>query len=110
MSISNHLLFSQAFFQQIRGETHDLDNLRATLSTIRSTWQYYLPPPPGWDGPGWTPDAPLALDDAAALRANLIEQVFAYLQLSYGPCPGDPIWLVYSAYAHPNARVESLRG
>ena len=39
-TIYNHLLFSEFFFQQIRSETADLDNLRATLSTIQGTWQY----------------------------------------------------------------------
>jgi len=47
MAIDNHLLLSEIFFQQVRSETADLDNLRGTLSTIRDTWQYHLPPPAG---------------------------------------------------------------
>jgi hypothetical protein len=89
MIVYNHLLFSEIFFQQIRQETTDLDNLRATLSTIRATWQYYLPPPPGWDGPTWVPSGPFPPDDVAQLRANVVEQIFAYLELTYGPCEGD---------------------
>ena len=89
MTVYNHLLFSEIFFQQIRQETTDLDNLRATLSTIRATWQYYLPPPPGWDGPTWDPSSPFPPDDVAQLRINVVEQIFAYLELTYGPCEGD---------------------
>ena len=89
MTVYNHLLFSEIFFQQIRQETTDLDNLRATLSTIRATWQYYLPPPPGWDGPIWVPSSPFPPDDVAQLRTNVVEQIFAYLELTYGPCEGD---------------------
>jgi hypothetical protein len=36
MSIHNHLLFSEIFFQQVRRETTDLDNLRATLNSHMS--------------------------------------------------------------------------
>jgi hypothetical protein len=89
MAIYNHLLFSEIFFQQVRTETADLDNLRATLSTIRGTWQYYLPPPPDWDGIGWAPSCPFSPDDVAQLRANIVEQIFAYLELTYGPCEAD---------------------
>lgn len=85
MAIYNHLLFSEIFFQQIRQETTDLDNLRATLSTIRATWQYYLPPPSGWDGPTWKPSSRFSPDDVVQLRANIVEQIFAYLELTYGP-------------------------
>jgi hypothetical protein len=89
MAVYNHLLFSEIFFQQVRSETADLDNLRATLSTIRGTWQYYLPPPPDWDGIGWVPSRPFSPDDVAQLRANIVEQIFAYLELTYGPCEAD---------------------
>jgi len=85
MAVYNHLLFSEVFFQQVRIETADLDNLRATLSTIRGTWQYYLPPPPDWDGIGWSPTSLFPPDDVAQLRAKVVEQVFAYLELTYGP-------------------------
>ena len=89
MSVYNQLLFSEIFFQQIRRETTDLDNLRATLSTIRDTWRYYLSPPTDWDGPGWRPEAPFPPDDVAQLRAKVVEQIFAYLELTYGPCEAD---------------------
>jgi hypothetical protein len=89
MTVYNHLLFSEIFFQQIRSETADLDNLWATLSTIRDTWQYYLPPPAGWTGPTWTPSSPFPVDDVARLRAYVVEQIFAYLELTYTPCPAD---------------------
>jgi hypothetical protein len=89
MAVYNHLLFSEIFFQQVRTETADLDNLRATLSTIRGTWQYYLPPPPDWDGIGWSPTSLFSPDDVAQLRAKVVEQVFAYLELTYGPCEAD---------------------
>jgi len=89
MTVINHLLFSEIFFNQIRRETSDLDNLRSTLGTIRDTWEYYLPPPPAWDGPAWAPDAPFPADDVAQLRANVVEQIFAYLELTYGPCQTD---------------------
>ena len=58
MTVGNHLLFSEIFLQQIRGETVDPDTLRATLGTIRDTWQYHLPPPVEWDGPAWVPADP----------------------------------------------------
>ncbi|MBC8264793.1 MAG: hypothetical protein H8E47_11790 [Anaerolineales bacterium] len=89
MTIYNHLLFSEIFFQQIRKETADLENLRATLSTIRDTWHYYLPPPSEWDGPAWVPAKPFPSDDVAQLRANVVESIFAYLELTYGPCEAD---------------------
>ena len=89
MTVYNHLLFSEIFFQQIRSETADLDNLRATLSTIRATWQYHMPPPPGWDGPTWVPAKPFPSDDVAQLRANVVESIFAYLELTYSPCEAD---------------------
>lgn len=89
MTVYNHLLFSEIFFQQIRSETADLDNLRATLSTIRATWQYHMPPPPGWDGPAWAPASPLSLDDVAQLRTNVVEQIFGYLELTYDSCEAD---------------------
>jgi hypothetical protein len=88
MAVKNHLLFSEIFFQQIRRETADLGNLRATLSTIQDTWQYYLPPPEDRQG-AWTPARPFPADDVAQLRAKVVEQIFAYLQLTYGPCPDD---------------------
>jgi len=89
VAISNHLLFSEIFFQQIRRETADLDNLRDTLATIRDTWRYHISPPANHSGPVWVPDSPLNLDDAAQLRANVVEQIFAYLDLTYGPCEAD---------------------
>ncbi|MBM4466526.1 MAG: hypothetical protein FJ014_13390 [Chloroflexi bacterium] len=89
MAIYNHLLFSEIFFQQVRRETADLDNLRATLSTIRDTWQYYLPPPSEWDGSAWVPARPFPPDDVAQLRAHVVESIFAYLELTYGPCEAD---------------------
>ena len=89
MTVYNHLLFSEIFFQQIRRETADLENLRATLSTIRDTWQYYLPPPSEWGGPAWVPAKPLPPDNVAQLRANVVESIFAYLELTYGPCEAD---------------------
>jgi len=89
MAVYNHLLFSEIFFQQVRSETTDLDNLRATLSTIRDTWQYYLPPPPQWDGPAWVPVNLFPPDDVAQLRAKAVERIFAYLELTYGPCEAD---------------------
>ncbi len=89
MSVSNHLLFSEIFFQQIRRETADLDNLRVTLSTIRDTWRYYLSPPEGYAGPTWTPEAPLDLADVLHLRSYVVEQIFGYLELTYGPCAAD---------------------
>lgn len=89
MAVFNHLLFSEIFFQQIRRETADLDNLRATLGTIRDTWQYYLPPPEGWNGSTWTPRTRLSKDDVAELRSKIVEQIFAYLELTYGPCDSD---------------------
>ncbi len=89
MTIYNHLLFSEFFFGQIRSETADLDNLRATLSTIRGTWQYYLPPPADWEGIRWSPPNPFSPDDVAQLRASVVEQIFAYLELTYGPCKAD---------------------
>jgi len=89
MSVYNHLLFSEMFFRQVRSETTDLDNLRATLSTIRDTWQYYLPPLSDGDDPD-RQSAPLSpLDDVTQLRANVVEPIFAYLQLTYGPCETD---------------------
>ena len=89
MTIYNHLLFSEIFFQQIRRETADLDNLRSALSTIRDTWQYYLQPPAGWDGPAWVPTSLFPPDDVAQLRSNVVERIFAYLELTYGPCETD---------------------
>lgn len=89
MGVHNHLLFSEIFFQQVRSETTDLDNLRATLSTIRDTWQYYLPPPAEWDDPAWIPVSPFPPDDVAQLRAKAVERIFAYLELTYGPCEAD---------------------
>jgi len=89
VAISNHLLFSEIFFQQIRRETADLDNLRDTLATIRDTWRYHISPPANHSGPVWVPDSPLNLDDATQLRANVVEQIFAYLDLTYGPCEAD---------------------
>ncbi len=89
MTVYNHLLFSEIFFQQIRSDITDLDNLRATLSTIRDTWQYYLPPPADWDGPAWQPANPFSPGDVARLRANIVEPIFAYLELTYGPCEAD---------------------
>ncbi len=89
MTVYNHLLFSEIFFQQIRRETADLENLRATLSTIRDTWQYYLPPPSEWGGLVWIPAKPFPPDDVAQLRANVVESIFAYLELTYGPCEAD---------------------
>ncbi len=89
MSIRNHLLFSEIFFQQIRKETSDLDNLRATLATIRDTWRYHLSPPVGWQGPAWAPASLFPADDMAQLRAKVVEQIFAYLEVTYGPCPDD---------------------
>jgi hypothetical protein len=89
MSVSNHLLFSEIFFQQIRRETSDLDNLRVTLSTIRDTWRYYLPPPEGYTGPPWKPEAPLDPADVTQLRSYVVEQIFGYLELTYGPCSAD---------------------
>lgn len=89
MTVHNHLLFSEFFFEQIRRETTDLDRLRATLDTIRGTWQYYLFPPSEWHGPGWMPSNPISPDDVAQLRANVVEQIFAYLGLTYGPREAD---------------------
>jgi len=89
MAVYNHLLFSEIFFSQVRSETTDLDNLRAVLSTIRDTWQYYLPPPPEWDGPAWVPVNLFPPDDVAQLRAKVVEQIFAYLELTYDPCEAD---------------------
>ena len=89
VSVSNHLLFSEAFFQQIRSETADLDKLRATLSTIRGTWQYYLPPPADYEGARWSPANPFPPDDVAQLRASVVEQIFAYLEITYGTCKAD---------------------
>jgi hypothetical protein len=67
MAVKNHLLSSEIFFQQIRRETADLDNLRATLSTIQATWQYYLPPPKEWQG-AWAPVRLLQVGDEVLLR------------------------------------------
>ena len=89
LAVFNHLLFSEIFFRQIRRETANLDNLRATLGTICDTWQYYLPPPEGWSGPTWTPPARISKDDVAELRSKIVEQIFAYLELTYGPCDSD---------------------
>ncbi|MBN1314068.1 MAG: hypothetical protein JXA42_01325, partial [Anaerolineales bacterium] len=89
MSVYNQLLFSEIFFQQIRRETTDLDNLQATLSTIRDTWRYYIPPPSDFEGPAWRPEAPFPPDDIDRLRVNVVEQIFAYLELTYGPCEAD---------------------
>ncbi len=88
MTVYNHLLFSEIFFRQIRRETADLENLRATLSTIRDTWQYYMPPPAGAGRP-WTPAAPIHPDDVAQLRSKVVEQILAYLETTYGPCEAD---------------------
>ena len=97
MAIHNHLLFSEIFFQQIRRETSGLDNLRATLGTIRDTWQYYLPPPDGWGGPAWVPSNPFPPDDVTQLRTSIVEPIFAYLELTYGPCKvDDRAFLLYS--------------
>lgn len=89
MAVHNHLLFSEIFFRQVRSEATDLDNLKATLSTIRDTWQYYLAPPAEWDGPAWMPADPLPPDEVPQLRAKVVEQIFAYLELTYGPCDAD---------------------
>jgi len=89
MTIYNRLLFSEIFFQQVRSETADLDNLRATLSTIRGTWQYYLPPPSEWSGSTWSPSNPFPVDDVGQLRAYVVEQIFAFLELTYAPCETD---------------------
>jgi len=89
MTVYNHLLFSEIFFKQIRRETSDLDNLRATLGTIRDTWQYYLPPPDDWSGPAWVPSDPFPPDDVTQLRTSIVEQIFAYLEFTYGPCKAD---------------------
>jgi hypothetical protein len=100
MTVYNNLLFSEIFFRQIRSETADLDNLRAILSTIRDTWQYYLSPPPDWDGPGWSPSNPFSPDDVAQLRSNIVEQILAYLELTYGPCQGNKrAFFLYSDWA-----------
>jgi hypothetical protein len=99
MTVYNHLLFSELFSQQVRSETADLDNLRATLSTIRSTWQYYLPPP-DWAGPAWQPAKPFLLNDVVQLRASVVEPIFAYLELTYGPCEADErAFFLYSDWA-----------
>lgn len=89
MTVYNHLLFSEIFFQKIRNEVADLDNLRATLSTIQGTWQYHLSPPVGWPGSAWSPVSPFPADDVAQLRACVVEPIFAYLELTYAPCPAD---------------------
>ncbi|MCB0191910.1 MAG: Eco57I restriction-modification methylase domain-containing protein [Anaerolineae bacterium] len=89
MTVYNHFLFSELFFQQIRDETEDLINLRATLSTIRDTWRYYLSPPLDCDQRIWKPQAPFPADDVNKLRTNIIEQIFAYLELTYDACPTD---------------------
>lgn len=89
MAVYNHLLFSELFFRQIRRNTDDLDNLRATLGTIRDTWQYYLPPPENTATYTWQPAAPIDKNDVHQLRSNFIEPVFGYLELVYGPCDAD---------------------
>lgn len=89
MAVYNHLLFSELFFRQIRRNTDDLDNLRATLGTIRDTWQYYLPPPKNTAAHIWQPAAPIDKNDVHQLRSNFIEPVFGYLELVYGPCDAD---------------------
>lgn len=86
MSVNNRLLFSEIFFKQIRRETADLANLLATLATIRDTWRYFFHPPEDGAGPRWQPDAPINLDDVAALRDNVIQPIFGALELTYGPC------------------------
>ena len=65
-----------------------MDNLRATLNTIRDTWRYHLPPP-DWAKAAWLPPSPIPRDDVAALRSSIVEQIFAYLELTYGPCAAD---------------------
>ena len=107
MTVYNHLLLSEIFFQQIRQETTDLENLRATLSTIGDTWRYYLPPPDEWHGPGWTPTRPISSKDVAQLRTHVVEQIFAYLELTYGPCEdggstaltGDRAFFLYADWS-----------
>ncbi len=89
MTVRNHLLFSEAFFDQIRGETADLDNLRASLSTIQSTWRYHLPPPANWSGPIWSPSNPFPPDDAEQLRSKVVEQILAYVELTCVRCEAD---------------------
>jgi hypothetical protein len=84
-NVNHHFLFSATFFQQIRRETADLNNLRATLSTIRDTWQYYLPAPSEWNGPTWKPSHLFSPDDVAQLRTYVVAQIFAYLELTYAP-------------------------
>ena len=104
MSVSNHLLFSEIFFQQIRRETSDLDNLRAALGTIRDTWRYYLPPPEGHVGPAWTPEERLDETDVFQLRTYLVEQIFGYLELTYGPCEADArAFFLYGDWAKSTA-------
>jgi hypothetical protein len=89
MTVYNHFLFSEIFFQHIRSETADLSNLRATLGTIRDTWQYYLPAADEWTGQAWKPIQPISVDDVGQLRSYLVEQIFAYLELTYAPHPAD---------------------
>ena len=48
--VPNHLLFSQIFLDEVRSDTHDLADVRPTLSTIQATWKYHIPAPPGLEG------------------------------------------------------------
>ena len=88
MTYHNLLLFSEIFFQRMHSETADLGNLQAALTTIQNTWQYYLPPL-DWASPAWQPTNPFPLEDVAQLRAKVVEPIFAYLKLTYGPCETD---------------------
>jgi hypothetical protein len=89
VTVDNHLLFSEVYLQQLRSQQRDVDTLRATLTTIRDTWRYYLPPPVDWAGAGWMPGEPLEQDDVDLLRTKIVEQILAYLGLTYGSCGAD---------------------
>jgi len=87
--VHNHLLFSELFLDEVRSDTHDLGNVRPTLSTIQGTWKYHIPASTDFTGAIWAPVAPISLDDPVELRAKVIKQVLAYVKLSYGPCKAN---------------------
>lgn len=85
MSIQNNLLFSEFFFNQIRNDTRDLENLRANLETIRQTWGYYR--------------NELKTNDRDDIRAKVVQPILGYVGLSYAWNEEAGCLLLYSDYS-----------
>lgn len=82
MAIRNNLLFSEYFFNQIRSDTRDLENLRANFDTIRQTWGYYK--------------NDLKANDREDIRAKLVQPILGYVGFSYAWHQETGCLLLYS--------------